>query len=100
SRHELRTVKQCQSFFGLQGNWFPAIFFQHLRSRLSVTISIDFALAYQRQRQMSQRCEVTRCSQRTLGVNYRQNILIVEIYQTLNGNQLNTRSEEHTSELH
>lgn len=89
--HELSAVEECQTLFRFQGDGFPAEACIDIGSRLFLAFEIHFAKAEQRQGHMGKRGEVARRAKRTLLIYSRQNVVVIHIDQTLNGNQLTTR---------
>ena len=89
--HELRTVQQSQSGLRLQFDGLPAQLRKDLAGRSHLALILDLAQSQQRQTQMGQRRQITRCPQRPLLIDHRQNVAVEELDEPFDRGQLHAR---------
>ena len=83
STHILRAVEQRQALFRGHFNRFPTHPAQHFRSTDHFALHFHLALADERQTKVCQRHQVARSAERTLPINHRRDVVVVEINEPL-----------------
>ena len=91
SPHILRTVEQRQSLFRGKLYWLPLQPLQQLGSRYHLALILHLAQSYEWQREMSQRHQVARSSERALHVHHRIDIVVEEVNQSVDSSELTAR---------
>ena len=89
--HVLRTVEQRQPLFRGKLYWLPLQFLQHLGSCDYLALVFHLTKSYERKREMSQRYQVARSSERALHVHHWIDIIIEEIDESVDGDELTAR---------
>ena len=88
-RRHLRAIDQRQAFFGRQANGLEARFLQSPGGKHARALKEHFAFANQREAQVRQRRQITRCADRALAGNHRRDAKVVKRQQAINDDLAN-----------
>ena len=91
STHVLRTIQQCQALFRGHFYGFPTHFLEHFGTRNHLSADFHFALANERQTEVSQRNEVARGTKRALTIDHGRNVVVEEVDESLHRVELAAR---------
>ena len=89
--HELRAVEQRQTLLRLEFKGFPAQFAEQVGCGAHYPADLDLAQSQQRQAHVGQRRQVSRCAERSLLVDDRQDVAVEELDEPLDGPKLYAR---------
>ena len=86
--HELGSVQQGKAFLGLQGDGLPAHLIPDFLAWPDLAFIKDFSEPDQRQAQVGEGSEVSGCTQGSLLVDYRQDVVVEHVQKPLNRDYL------------